>query len=398
MPERAGREDDPSGRRSDVYWELMARLSQLALTIADVDAFLEAACDALKSGLGVSHAFVYEVGPAADLTVLTGVPSRVLTSVPSFAASEELLEGRALREDGPIALDDDEPDDRARRSPLFVALGLRCAVLVAVRCPTAPPRIVCVGAVEPRRFRETDLSFVEAVASVIAVATERSSGERRRLDLLERLVSARDEERRTIARELHDHAGSALASLLVGFRVIEAAESLEAAKAHVRTLRASAKAILDDLTQLARGMYPTSLDDFGLEEAVRNGIVAVCEGHGLDVTFSSAGFQARLPSHLELTLFRIAQEAVTNVVKHAEATQVTITLERTADFAVLSVSDDGCGFEPSEAHAPGRLGLAGMRERAKLVGGTLGVETSRGLGVNIVATIPVPRLGSEGAG
>jgi signal transduction histidine kinase len=144
-------------------------------------------------------------------------------------------------------------------------------------------------------------------------------------------------------------------------------------------------------------MYPTSLDDFGLEEAVRNGIVAVCEGHGLDVTFSTAGFQDRLPPHLELTLFRIAQEAVTNVVKHADATQVTITLERTGDFAVLSVSDDGRGFDPSEAHAPGHLGLAGMRERAKLVGGTVGVEASRGLGVNIVATIPVPRTRSEGA-
>jgi signal transduction histidine kinase len=201
-------------------------------------------------------------------------------------------------------------------------------------------------------------------------------------------VEVQETERKYIARELHDEAGQALTSLMVGLRLLERdAHRPEAIIAGTAELKDMVDSVLENLHRLAADLRPASLDHLGLVPALRQYAEAISDRHNLVVQFEAIGFEYRLPSDIEIALYRIIQEALTNVVRHAQATRVDVLLEQRRDKLIAFVEDNGIGFDFSAAQN-GRLGLFGMRERTEMLGGTLLVESTAGVGTTLRVEVP----------
>ena len=236
------------------------------------------------------------------------------------------------------------------------------------------------------RFTDTDLRLAETFADRAALAVDMS--ERIASDSLRRAVEAQESERRRIARELHDETGQALTSILLGLKGLEEqlgdADSREAA-AELRELVVST---LQDVRRLAVELRPSALDDFGLVAALERLTTSFGEQTGIAIDFETSLADERLPNDVETALYRIVQESLTNVVKHARARHVSILLARQNGAIKVVVEDDGQGFDTS-GEAPDGFGLVGMRERLALLGGRLEVESGEESGTTVAAQVPI---------
>ncbi|HEX7626169.1 MAG TPA: GAF domain-containing sensor histidine kinase [Gaiellaceae bacterium] len=233
------------------------------------------------------------------------------------------------------------------------------------------------------RFTSGDLRLAGHFASRAAVAVDLSRRVAR--DSLRRLIEGQEIERRRLARELHDETGQALTSVLLGLKVVEGAADLPAALADLREL---VVATLQDVRRLAVELRPKALDDFGLVAALERLAETFMAATGIELKFQSRLGDERLPSEVETTLYRIVQEALTNIAKHAGARRVSVLVARRGSSATAVVEDDGHGFS-AEDEAGGGIGLAGMRERLALLEGRLTVESNRGTGTTLVAEVPL---------
>jgi len=228
------------------------------------------------------------------------------------------------------------------------------------------------------------------------VSVNRDITDRRRAEetiraLLNDIITAQEEERRRIARELHDETAQMLTSLLVGLRAVEESPQIELAREAAGSLRTSVAAALEGVKRIARGLRPSILDDLGLEEALERLGVEMARVHGFSVDLEVTGQRLpRLPEATEVALYRIAQEALTNAGKHASARSVSMIVHRNDVTVRLVIEDDGKGFDVAEALSEQQLGLVGMRERAHLVGGSMSVESSPGRGTTIGVNVPLP--------
>jgi signal transduction histidine kinase len=234
-------------------------------------------------------------------------------------------------------------------------------------------------------------------------AIERETRRHRRTDErrwdLERLIAAQDEERRRISRELHDEAGQALTALVVRLRALEDAPSLREAKAQAALLRKGLADTIGGLSRLARGLHPSLLDDLGLGTALRRHAADTAEALDIPIRVRTQGLGSRrLPGPVEMALYRIAQEALTNVARHASARRVEVTLVRRGASVRLVVSDDGRGFAAlargNGTHSARSLGLVGIRERAVALGGCAEITATAGHGTTVTVTLPLPARGS----
>ncbi len=237
------------------------------------------------------------------------------------------------------------------------------------------------------RFTDEDLRLAETLSARVAVAVDLS--ERVAVDALRRVVSAQELERKRLARELHDETGQALTSILLGLKELEDAEDAAGVSAAAARLRELVVTTLQDVRRLAVELRPKALDDFGLVPALERLVESFQEQTSIQVVMEPQLGKERLPSEIETALYRITQEALTNVVKHAQARKVSIVLSRRANNASVVFEDDGRGFAVDETSEDG-LGLVGMRERLALLGGRLQVESSEGGGTTIVAVVPIP--------
>jgi signal transduction histidine kinase len=236
------------------------------------------------------------------------------------------------------------------------------------------------------RFSDEDLRLAEVFAARAAVAVELS--ERVARDALRRVVAAQELERRRLSRELHDETGQTLTSILLGLRAIEEAPGSEEASAELERLRALVTDALHDVRRLAVELRPKALDDFGLVPALKRLGAGFNEQTGIRVEVESSLGEERLPSEVETALYRIVQESLTNVVKHARASSVSILVTRKNGSVIAVIEDDGRGFEPGSSRDEG-LGLIGMEERVALLNGRLQIESSEGSGTTIVAEVPL---------
>jgi PAS domain S-box-containing protein len=208
--------------------------------------------------------------------------------------------------------------------------------------------------------------------------------------LLEHTLSAQEEERRRIARELHDEAGQLLTALLVGLRTLEHTRKLAEVKAQGQRLREIAAAAIDEVGRLARGLHPTVLDDHGLGVALTRYASEFTKSHRIAVhlTFNEVD-SSNLPSAVQIALYRILQEALTNVARHSGAKAVDIRFARSAAGVEVAVTDDGCGFDAKAvAVSSHRLGIQSMRERAAMLGGTVRFISQR-KGTRILVQVPL---------
>src|SRR5580693_1019503 len=208
--------------------------------------------------------------------------------------------------------------------------------------------------------------------------------------LLEHTLSAQEEERRRIARELHDEAGQLLTALLVGLRTLEDARKLADVKAQGQRLRQITAQAIDEVGRLARGLHPTVLDDHGLGVALTRYVTEYTKTHNITVDLVLSELDSsNLPPAVQITLYRILQEALTNVARHSGAKTVSIRFARLATVLEVAVIDDGCGFDAKAvAVSSHRLGIQSMRERAAMLGGTLSF-TSQRKGTKILVQVPL---------
>jgi signal transduction histidine kinase len=281
-------------------------------------------------------------------------------------------------------IDDPEVEQQAARymgarTGLFVPLIVRdraIGVVVAQDKQQADPR-----------FTDEDVRIAEAFAERAAVAIDLS--ERVARDSLRRVVAGQELERTRLARELHDETGQALTSILLGLKNIEGAASEEEMRRSVPDLRELVVSTLHDVRRLAVELRPKALDDFGLVPALERLAETFSEQTNVTVDVQAALGDSRLPKEAETALYRIVQEALTNVIKHANARTVSVVLTRKGESVAVVIEDDGRGFDP-EATPDEGLGLVGMRERIALVGGRLSIESRPEHGTTVAVEVPLP--------
>jgi signal transduction histidine kinase len=231
------------------------------------------------------------------------------------------------------------------------------------------------------RFTDEDIRLAETFATRAAVAVELSARVER--DALRRVVAAQELERQRLARELHDETGQALTSILLGLKRLDG-ESPEA----VAELRELVVATLRDVRRLAVELRPKVLDDFGLVPALERLTQGFAEHTGISVDLEAGALTERPPVEVETAIYRIVQESLTNVVKHAQASSVSVVLTRGDGRIKAVIEDDGTGFAP-ETIGEGGIGLVGMRERIELLDGSLTVESSERSGTTVAVEVPV---------
>ena len=234
------------------------------------------------------------------------------------------------------------------------------------------------------RFTAEDQRLTETFASRAAVAVDQSL--RVEGDALRRVVEAQELERRRFARELHDQTGQELISVLLGLKAVEDAVDPEARARALKAVREQVVETLHDVRRLAVELRPKALDDFGLIPALHRLTQTFVDQTGLKLDIEAQLGEKRLPSEIETALYRMVQEALTNISKHAGAQSASIVVWRAQGAITAVIEDDGRGFDPGAAG--NGVGLVGMRERLALVGGKLKIETRQGGGTTLVAVVP----------
>jgi two-component system, NarL family, sensor histidine kinase UhpB len=218
------------------------------------------------------------------------------------------------------------------------------------------------------------------------------------------ILRAMEEERKRLARELHDETSQSLTTIIVNLDVIEKQlpNTGDEMAGRVRLTTEIAQRTLDETRRLMFDLRPSVLDDLGLVPALRWFVNQRVQPRGIKVDFQASGFEGRLPEELETALFRIAQEAMTNAVKHARAKKVAVTIARETGQISAVIADDGVGFHPvhvvSKDDKERGLGLFGMQERASLVGGSVQIDSAPGRGTTVRVTVPDRVRGREAGG
>jgi signal transduction histidine kinase len=258
---------------------------------------------------------------------------------------------------------------------------------------------ICVGTRNKREFNTEEQELLTAIGSQIAVAVENARlyaevqhKEQLRGQLLNKLITVQEEERKRIARELHDDTSQALAALLFTVEEVLEMDQLAEMKARLEGMRTLTMQTMEEIYTLIFDLRPTMLDHLGLVPALRSFAQSRLEPAGIRLTIEEATAPYRLPSEVEIALFRVVQEVITNIARHAAARNVHIFFQFDLDSVTVNVEDDGVGFDMVEMTlSPGSqrgLGLLGMFERVELLGGQMDIDTAPGYGTQIAIRAP----------
>ena len=291
------------------------------------------------------------------------------------------------------------PIEANRERELFRRIGLKSAIAVPLRFSGTALGMVAFGCLhEARTWDAATMQRLVLIGEVFANALAHAQADEalhtsrtEARQLAGRLLTAQEDERRRLAREMHDDLSQRLAATAIEAGKLEQrfAESSESREA-LGTLKNALIAISDDVHRISRQIHPSILDDLGLEDALRSEGDRFREREGFAVQFRFGELSAGIPKDIALCLYRIAQEAFWNIAKHAIADHVEVALNADAEFVYLEVRDSGRGFDPGQVHGKPGLGLASMEERVRLVRGELTVSSSPGKGTSIAVRIPLP--------
>ncbi len=305
----------------------------------------------------------------------------------------EGIAGRVAQSGQAVLVEDISTDPRAARLDLINAEGIRAFASIPLRSKEKFLGVLNIASHETRQFSSEDIQLLESIAAQVAIAIENAKLHQEmqhkdeiRGELLREIFSIQEEERRRIARELHDETSQALASLTASLEA--AAGMLPAGTTETKTMLRKAQAlsinILDDIHKLIYELRPLLLDDLGLVAAIRWLADNNLKAAGVATNFKTVGPVRRLAPQLETTVFRVIQEAVNNIAKHAHAKNVAIALHFKKSVIRVHIKDDGRGFDVEEAISskdrPRGLGLLGMKERIELINGTLSIRSRPGGG------------------
>ncbi|MBI4331936.1 MAG: HAMP domain-containing protein [Chloroflexi bacterium] len=359
----------------------------------------EKASSALKSiseGLELKAAWFFLLNPQSqklELLCQEGV------RIPITPGAAEELAGEL--EKGSPAILEKVGDGRLPLSgPLLVQEGLVPVALVALRSGRRFLGFLALSRAG-KPFASSEVHLLRAIGEQLGVAVENfilwqelKHKENLRTQLLAKVISAQEEERKRIARELHDQTSQSITSLMVGLKVTEESGDVGVIKQRIGELRTLASDTLEKVRDLSIGLRPSVLDDLGLAPALNRYIKDYARKTGLSTQFQSVGLDGlRLRPEVETAIYRVVQEALTNVARHAAAKHVGVILERSRKKLRAITEDDGKGFDVgrimSSPNLEMRLGLFGMEERISLIGGSLTIESAPGKGTTVYVEVPL---------
>jgi signal transduction histidine kinase/integral membrane sensor domain MASE1 len=389
--------------------EVLAELAQTINAALDVDAILQRVANGAKELCASDGAAIALCEPSAEAAVIrywAGTRSRGYHGV--RIESGQGIGGIVLATGRPCRTDDYARDPRLSREylPLIQTGGTVSVLVVPIRSGERVEGLLYMGSEQPRTFTDHDEAILQRLADHAATALANArlyaqvQAGRERLQILSRqLLEAQEAERRRLAHELHDEAGQLLASVHLA---LEAAvtglppqfqECFQPVRGHLDAIEAQ-------LRRLSHELRPTILDDLGLLPALRFYVDAVAARTGLRIRVDSS-IKERLPPAVETALYRIMQEGLTNITKHAAATHVRLQLWQDARLVHGCLQDDGTGFAVDQVVSrtrPRGLGLLGIQERLEALGGTLQITSSSGQGTTLQIMLPAdPGETSSGA-
>jgi PAS domain S-box-containing protein len=376
----------------------LAQLGLSALTAEGLPTLLEESVALVRRTLGVEYAIALEwiseeqqmkcraaAGPWIP-EVFGRIP---VPTTPGYMA------WFYMRSQTPVVIDDLQNETRFAPCEILVEHGVKSGIAVPIAGSPKPFGVVEAHTTRQRRFTEDEVSFLWGVANVLAtaIARDRSSTELAEKSaqlqaLSRRLIEAQEAERRAVARELHDDFGQVLTALRLNLqrRVPDERENIELVDGAIARMR-----------DLVQDLRPPQLDELGLEESLRWYVDREAKRAGLELESAVENLPAAPAAAVATTVFRVAQEALTNVVRHAHAHSVAVSLHQLDGCLELVVRDDGGGFDVAAARkraARGESqGLLGMQERVELAGGELAIESKPGGGTRIRARLPVAGTG-----
>jgi two-component system CheB/CheR fusion protein len=348
--------------------------------------------------LGAEHLFGFSESEALGVSAhLIFTPEDIANEIPEKEMNDARENGRASDERWHIRKDKTRFYVSGIMSPLYdgeiligyakIARDLTQQKEIEEELRNAREQLEC-------RVAERTEELAKSNESLRTEITERKRSEEERVGLLRRIVTTQEDERSRIARDLHDHLGQRLTALRLKIASLkEVCGDDEDVCARVDRLGEIASKLDSEVSFLAWELRPAALDDLGLESAVNNYVREWSQHFEILAEFHSTGFDdKRLDPEIEINLYRISQEALNNIFKHAQASHVSVILELRKEKVVLIVEDNGKGFSSKDnifVPSTGKgLGLIGMRERAALVDGKLEIESDHGKGTTIFALVP----------
>lgn len=355
---------------------VLPKVMEIAVDLAGADGGVIALLDEERNI--IRYPYIHRLPPElVDVTVSKG----------------EGLSGEVMTTGEPMVIDNYEAYVNA--VPAFVEAGLMSVATVPVVSGDRTFGALSVLSIdEAKAFSDRDLALLTAIGRQAGIAIENAYLYENMRFYARQITQAQENERRRIARELHDDTIQSLVGLSRRLEALATSRDMLSAEvtARISELQQTTGEVIKRVRRFSQDLRPSILDDLGLLPTLEELTADLNRQDGLHAEFRVKGEERRLSSEMELTLFRIAQEALNNVRRHADAEHVITTVELSDSAVTLTVEDDGKGFNPptltDHPTAGGKLGLIGMHERARLLGGSLILDSEPGRGTKVIVNVP----------
>ena len=384
----------------------LSRISAALSGLWDLDAIL---------GVGLDNALEYMHGTVGEILLIDEDSQSLSRRVHRGLSKEyvtglrtnlgEGVTGSVAQSGKAVLLEDISSDPRVVHRELIRAEGLKAFISVPLRAKEIVLGVLNIASHRPRKFTNNDVYFLYAIGDQLGIAIEharlyerlRSARERLRKLARQNLV-AEEDERRRIARELHDETSQSLSGIALQLQALIEMSGMSGTPSDefvngLKKVQALTVQVHNEVSRLISNLHPALLDTLGLVPAVRQYAETRLQPLEMDVSVEIKGKELRLPPEVEAALFRFIQGAVGNVAQHSKARNVSVLLEFRSDEFMMKVSDNGQGFDVSEitdVEESGRgRGLFSMRERIGFLSGTSGIESEVGKGTTVWASIPI---------
>jgi len=384
----------------------LSRISAALSGLWDLDAIL---------GVGLDNALEYMHGTVGEILLIDEDSQSLSRHVHRGLSKEfvaglrtnlgEGVTGSVAQSGKAVLLEDISSDPRVAHRELIIAEGLKAFISVPLRAKEIVLGVLNIASHRPRKFTNNDVYFLYAIGDQLGIAIEharlyerlRSARERLRKLARQNLV-AEEDERRRIARELHDETSQSLSGIALQLQALIEMSGISGTPSDefvngLKKVQALTVQVHNEVSRLISNLHPALLDTLGLVPAVRQYAETRLRPLEMDVSVEIKGKELRLPPEVEAALFRFIQGAVGNVAQHSKARNVSVLLEFRPDQFIMKVSDNGQGFDVSEitdVEESGRgRGLFSMRERIGFLSGSSGIESEIGKGTTVWASIPI---------
>jgi signal transduction histidine kinase len=408
----AEREVENQILRRHHHLHALNRISSATSRLWDLDAILNIALDTVLEIIGAAAGGILLLDEQTQMLsyrVHRGLSAKYVEQVKMKLG--EGIAGRVAQTGEPLVLEDISRDQRTAYPDLVSTEGLKGFVSVPLKAKDRVVGVMNIAAHTPGRFSVEDMYVLNSIGCQLGAAIEQArlyqrleQGRERYQSLLQHSLMAQEEERKRLARELHDETSQALTSLTLNLQAaIKKAEADGIVSSdfigQLQKIQSLAVHTQNEVVKLMKELRPTLLDELGLPAAISRYARDTLESLGTKVSTEFKGVEGHLPSEVEVTLFRIAQGIIGNIMQHAQAKNASVRLECNARECVLEIKDDGKGFDVSKitrVDKGGRgAGLFTMKERARLVGGRCSVKSQPGKGTRVVVKVPLKGFAAD---